>query len=178
MLGEAIWSLKRQNWSTEMAKKCNFRGFFELFSKRARWKLLIFASNVVLTFPDHLARLDWMYHFIEGYLEKSYGVRPSSSCELEGREVNAKAGRGRGRGRYLCQHHHRRTLPPWAQTLSRHRDRPFTFRPRRIEVSLPKETINSCSCPVSWDRRPCVGRDFSAAAILIFLAGLGERKDH
>ena len=49
--------------------------FFELFSKTVHWKLLIFASNVVLTFPDHLARSDWMYYFIEGYLEKSYGVR-------------------------------------------------------------------------------------------------------
>ena len=37
--------------------------------------MLIFAPNVVLTFPDHLARSDWMYHFIEGYLKKLYGVR-------------------------------------------------------------------------------------------------------
>ena len=34
MPGEAIWSLKRQNWSAERAKKCNFRGFLDFSQKR------------------------------------------------------------------------------------------------------------------------------------------------
>ena len=51
---------------------------FQLFSKTVRWKLLIFAPNVVLAFPDHLVRSDWMAHFDEGYLGKSYGVRTYS----------------------------------------------------------------------------------------------------
>ena len=33
MLGEAIWSLKCQNWSAERAKKCNFRGFLNFCQK-------------------------------------------------------------------------------------------------------------------------------------------------
>ena len=33
MLGEAIWSLKCDNWSAEVAEKGNFRGFFNISQK-------------------------------------------------------------------------------------------------------------------------------------------------
>ena len=40
-----------------------------------RWKLLIFAPNVLQTYPDYLARSDRMYHFGKGQSENSCGVR-------------------------------------------------------------------------------------------------------
>ena len=48
---------------------------FQLFSEGAGWDLPILAPNVVQTFPEHSAQLDWMHHFGEGYLEFSYGVQ-------------------------------------------------------------------------------------------------------
>ena len=36
--------------------------------------MLIFAPDVLQTFPDYPARSDWMRHFVEGHLGKPYGV--------------------------------------------------------------------------------------------------------
>ena len=37
-------------------------------------KKSLLAPNVLLTYPDYLACSEWMYHFVEGYLKKSYSA--------------------------------------------------------------------------------------------------------
>ena len=46
------------------------------------WKLLIFAPDLLQTFPHYPARSDWMRHFVEGHLGKpyAYGVRTQSGA--------------------------------------------------------------------------------------------------